>query len=310
MKRKPNIFVLDPISASEDSSFKHEDCLKLVCLSDTHGKHWDISVPHGDVLIHSGDFTNTGTLAEVEDFDAWLGTLPHKHKVVVPGNHDSVMDFEAREFILRKEAENFNNEELKRWETLEENTILLKNADVLVNKSIKIEGVKIFGTPHTIFNGKILRTFFRKYAYAFGCVNEDSFGRKMKGASKYCDVFISHSPPLGISDTNNGSHRNRGSLAILHTVFKVNPALHIFGHVHLQGGQVNKLKDCPENRMLVSSNGWSGWWWTKLKMKTTFVNAASLQVLGLDDHSNSCLPELLREPVVVFLHKETKKVFL
>ena len=35
--------------------------VRVVCISDTHGKHRGCSaVPNGDVLIHGGDFTNTG----------------------------------------------------------------------------------------------------------------------------------------------------------------------------------------------------------------------------------------------------------
>ena len=46
----------------------------------------------GDVLVHAGDFTNKGTLAEVESFAAWFGGQPHAIKIVVPGNHDMIMD--------------------------------------------------------------------------------------------------------------------------------------------------------------------------------------------------------------------------
>ena len=66
--------------------------LRFVAISDTHNKHADLVVPPGDVLIHAGDVTWGGTLAEVEAFNAWLGTLPHKHKIVVAGNHDFAFD--------------------------------------------------------------------------------------------------------------------------------------------------------------------------------------------------------------------------
>jgi len=29
-----------------------------------------------------------GEEKEIRDFDAWLGELPHKHKIVICGNHD------------------------------------------------------------------------------------------------------------------------------------------------------------------------------------------------------------------------------
>ena len=63
--------------------------VRVVCLSDTHNRHADIDVPDGDILIHAGDFTNHGNVEDVISFNEWLGTLPHKVKIVVNGNHES-----------------------------------------------------------------------------------------------------------------------------------------------------------------------------------------------------------------------------
>eukprot|EP00928_Gymnodinium_smaydae_P094009 TRINITY_DN7841_c0_g4_i1.p1 TRINITY_DN7841_c0_g4~~TRINITY_DN7841_c0_g4_i1.p1 ORF type:complete len:238 (+),score=29.02 TRINITY_DN7841_c0_g4_i1:123-836(+) len=63
--------------------------VRIVCVSDTHGKHRDIVVPDGDVLIHAGDFTLYGSAAHAADFDAWLAELPHRVKLVVVGNHEN-----------------------------------------------------------------------------------------------------------------------------------------------------------------------------------------------------------------------------
>ena len=54
---------------------------------DTHMQHEKLSMPDGDVLIHSGDFTNHGSLSEVREFAAWLTTLSYKYIIIVPGNH-------------------------------------------------------------------------------------------------------------------------------------------------------------------------------------------------------------------------------
>ena len=61
--------------------------MRLVLISDTHGDHDHLTVPDGDVLIHAGDMTENGEVSEVRDFNRWLGTLPHKHKLVIAGNH-------------------------------------------------------------------------------------------------------------------------------------------------------------------------------------------------------------------------------
>jgi hypothetical protein len=62
--------------------------MRIVCLSDTHNRQGKFPVPDGDLLLHAGDFSSMGRSNEVERFDAWLGTLPHRHKVFIAGNHD------------------------------------------------------------------------------------------------------------------------------------------------------------------------------------------------------------------------------
>lgn len=60
--------------------------MKVVYLSDTHGRHHEIpEIPRGDVICHLGDFTLSGI---DNDFFEWFGNLPHRYKLLVPGNHD------------------------------------------------------------------------------------------------------------------------------------------------------------------------------------------------------------------------------
>ena len=53
-------------------------------------------IPAGDILIHAGDFTRCGNLKEVREFNTWIGTLPHKYKVVIAGNHELSFDQDFR----------------------------------------------------------------------------------------------------------------------------------------------------------------------------------------------------------------------
>ena len=67
--------------------------VRLVCISDTHSRHEGVEVPDGgwtvmksfsdtrtsgDILVHAGDFTRYGMVAEVVAFNQWLARLPHK----------------------------------------------------------------------------------------------------------------------------------------------------------------------------------------------------------------------------------------
>jgi hypothetical protein len=69
--------------------------IRVVCLSDTHDKQ-PPAVPDGDLLIHAGDLTDDGSAASIQRQLDWLAGLPHTHKVVIAGNHDSWFDPDAR----------------------------------------------------------------------------------------------------------------------------------------------------------------------------------------------------------------------
>ena len=70
--------------------------LRIVCISDTHRRHKWLSdvIPNGDLLIHCGDITfqGMGGVEVLSSFNQWIGRFPHRHKVVIGGNHDQIMD--------------------------------------------------------------------------------------------------------------------------------------------------------------------------------------------------------------------------
>merc|ERR550514_130323 len=86
--------------------------ITCVLISDTHGHHRKLTIPPGDVLIHAGDFTAFGREEHARDFNAWLGTLPHKHKIVVFGNHESNAEWSKRTAELLSNATFLCNEEV------------------------------------------------------------------------------------------------------------------------------------------------------------------------------------------------------
>ena len=59
-----------------------DDDIRIVCISDTHGRHADMDIPAGDVLVHAGDFTMFGLVSEIINFNQWLATLPHKVRFI------------------------------------------------------------------------------------------------------------------------------------------------------------------------------------------------------------------------------------
>ena len=59
--------------------------MKIVAISDTHGLHGSLNIPAGDLTRH-------GVLDDVREFNDFLGSLPHPHKIVIAGNHDFCSD--------------------------------------------------------------------------------------------------------------------------------------------------------------------------------------------------------------------------
>jgi hypothetical protein len=73
----------------------NKPAIRVICISDTH-THTP-SIPDGDLLIHAGDLTNSGTIKDIQAQLDWLASLPHRHKVFVAGNHDSYFDPKSRQ---------------------------------------------------------------------------------------------------------------------------------------------------------------------------------------------------------------------
>jgi hypothetical protein len=74
---------------------KDKTPIKVVCLSDTHEGVVE-NIPDGDLLIHAGDLVNDGTALSIQKQIDWLASLPHRHKYLVTGNHDSWFDQNSR----------------------------------------------------------------------------------------------------------------------------------------------------------------------------------------------------------------------
>lgn len=88
--------LLRPLRLLSTSLFQHMDQIKsstrLVCISDTHSLY-DFTLPRGDILIHAGDFSQTGKYEEVVQYLRWLKTLKEfRLKVIIAGNHDITLD--------------------------------------------------------------------------------------------------------------------------------------------------------------------------------------------------------------------------
>lgn len=180
--------------------------MRIVCISDTHNCNGQIDVPDGDMLIHSGDATITGTVEEITRFNAWFLSLPHKHKIFVAGNHDWLFE---------------RNSELGR-------TLLSTKIVYLQDSECEIEGLKIFGSPWQP----------RFYDWAFNLMRGSEIAEKWKLIPNDIDILITHGPPNGILDEvprewgidNTGREELRKRVEEIAEFGRLK--LHVFGHIH------------------------------------------------------------------------------
>jgi Icc-related predicted phosphoesterase len=200
--------------------------MKIVCISDTHGKIIpDADMPEGDVLIHAGDITNNGKIYWLQQQAEWFRHLvdtKYEHMVVIAGNHDFILEGfykEDAEFAVPRLMGNSRIHYLrdeKLWLNFPERT------------------VKFYGTPWTICGG-----------WAFSEMDRYKRRERFDKIPGDTDVLISHGPPYTILDKcNNGLHGygSVGDLEMLGAVERVRPALHVFGHIHDSHG-ILKLGD-------------------------------------------------------------------
>jgi 3',5'-cyclic AMP phosphodiesterase CpdA len=155
--------------------------MRLVVVSDTHGLHNRIeSLPAGDILVHAGDFMNSGYDTEdILSFDRWLGEQSFKHRVVCAGNHDR----------------HFQN-------SPQQARSLLTNALYLENAGVTIGNVSFWGSPYT--------PEFLNWAFMYP---RGSAAKRYWDQIPYnLDVLITHGPPFGILDqTGRRASRMRGT---------------------------------------------------------------------------------------------------
>lgn len=185
--------------------------MKIVLISDTHTKHKEIQVPDGDMIILSGDLSFNGRDHEILDFLKWYSELPHKYKIMIPGNHD--FGFETKSLWCNEVA-------------------TLRNIIYLNDSGVTIEGINIWGSPITPwFNNWA----FNRYRGLDICNHWELIPTDT-------NILITHGPPYGYGDkirpehVRAGESQHVGCKDLLHYTKKIKPKLHVFGHIHEHGG--------------------------------------------------------------------------
>ena len=179
---------------------------RIVCVSDTHNCNEKIVVADGDILIHAGDATTVGSVEQITAFNGWFASLPHKHKIFIPGNHDWLFE---------------RNEEMAA-------SLLDESITYLRDSSTEIGGLFIYGSPWQP----------RFYDWAFNLSRGAELDEKWARIPDEVNILITHGPPHGILDlvptgfgeSHEGCEELRKRVEKISTFERL--SLHVFGHIH------------------------------------------------------------------------------
>jgi Icc-related predicted phosphoesterase len=178
--------------------------VRIIAMADTHSWHAELEVPDGDVLIHAGDLTRTGTLAQLEEVAAWLRGLPHREKIVIAGNHDLALQ--------RQPAQ---------ARALFAGLTYLEDGAYVTG-----QGLRIWGSPWQ-------PEFFD---WAYNLPRGAALDAKWQQIPDGLDVLVTHGPPLGYGDRVYDGERV-GCRDLLRHCLEKQPRLHLYGHIHEDGGE-------------------------------------------------------------------------
>jgi len=159
-----------------------------------------------DVIVHSGDFTNSRNPkkneAELDRFLVWYNKIECEYKVLVAGNHDVALAAKPK---LRKKIEDLG-------------------IIYLENEAVEINGLKFYGSPHTPSFGDWV---FQK--------NRGTINREWAKIPGDTDILITHGPRKYVSDlTLNRENKLQavGDSALGKAIDRLDIRAHLFGHVH------------------------------------------------------------------------------
>jgi len=198
---------------------KPEGWVRFACFSDTHGLHDEIPREHCppvDVLLHAGDFTNTGEVEQVRSFAEWLRNYPAAQKIVIAGNHDVTFEKPYYERMWQRyHPEPYDCQEAK--------AALVDSGacTYLEDELTEAFGYRIFGSP-----------WQPEFCdWAFNLKLGEECREAWKRIPSDVDILLTHGPPHGLGD--RCSHGSRvGCPDLLEAIQRRGVPVSLAGHIH------------------------------------------------------------------------------
>ncbi|OBT43776.1 hypothetical protein VE00_06255 [Pseudogymnoascus sp. WSF 3629] len=185
------------------------DPITIVCISDTHTTQPELQ--DGDLLVRAGDLSQNGSFNEIQAQLDWLNAQPHKHKVVIGGNHDLLLDpvfvdgFPERIF----ERPGSSRSDL-RW-----GSIIYPQDSSVELQFHNGRKLKVYGAPST--------QQFGNWAFQYPPIRDVWTGVVPPDT----DILLPHGPPKWHLDANA-----LGNEYLLKELRRTKLPLVVFGHIH------------------------------------------------------------------------------
>ena len=194
--------------------------MKVTLISDTHTKHQQLNgdLPGGDLLIHAGDFMNSGyDKMEATEFFKWFDEIDnYDDKIFIAGNHDRIMQNEPE----------WAQGILTGYKTID----YLQDEQVTLyfdgpNGDWPEDNVRIYGSPWQP----------EFYNWAFNLPrNGEELKTKWNAIPTNTDILITHGPAFGKLDDVEGRRGQHLGCELLaeHINTVARPKIHVCGHIH------------------------------------------------------------------------------
>lgn len=199
--------------------------MKIVAISDVHGRNFAELIPNCDTLIIAGDILRDFGYRGINLQEQWflgnflseLERVNAKYKIFIAGNHD---------FYFENLFKNDMEDKMR--------SLLPKNVYYLRDNSIVLDGIKFHGTPWV--------THLRNWAFNIPNGSEQKyFDTYYSKIDNDVDLLISHYPPYGYGDSilEFNETENLGNKMLMKAINQKKVKRVVFGHIH--SGNHNKM---------------------------------------------------------------------
>ena len=222
--------------------------IRTRCLiaSDTHGFKYNHGknipfqppLPHFDVLLHCGDFTQYGKTADAySNAIDMFKSIDAELKLVIAGNHELLLD--ERDENPHKKGEDFASERSKVIEALtaKETGVTYLEEGTHTFKLKNGAALRVYASPFTpLWNKEAVFNYTRDLD-RYNTQDQIPTASGITSIATHpipdfpaADVIMTHGPPQGICD--RVGDRNDGGENLRLAVQRGRPLLHCFAHLH------------------------------------------------------------------------------